>query len=120
MLNIPSPPQSRPTSANGSDGTHFEDVGQEHSLRGRTKSNTNLRLGAQDDGVKEAKGNVIVSVRVRPEAGGTDVSRVAGEWMVDGRRSLISYKGGEGGEYRYGEAIRVALNFRGGTDILCR
>lgn len=89
-------------------------------MRGRTKSNTNLRLGAQDDGVKEAKGNVIVSVRVRPEAGGTDVSRVAGEWMVDGRRSLISYKGGEGGEYRYGEAIRVALNFRGGTDILCR
>jgi len=50
---------------------------------------------------KDIKGNVIVSVRVRPDTSGGDISKVAGEWMVDGRRSLISYKGGEGGDFRY-------------------
>lgn len=45
---------------------------------------------------------MIVSVRVRPDAGSNDHGRTEGEWMVDGRRSLISYRGKEGGDYFYG------------------
>jgi centromeric protein E len=48
------------------------------------------------DKEREAKGNITVSVRVRPDAAAD--SQPDGEWMVDGRRSLISY---ESGEYRY-------------------
>jgi centromeric protein E len=52
---------------------------------------------------KEAKGNITVSVRVRPDAAAD--TQPDGEWLVDGRRSLISY---ESGEYRYGASS--ALN----------
>jgi centromeric protein E len=55
---------------------------------------------------KEIKGNVIVSVRVRPDVAGQDTSRAEGEWMVDGRRSLVAYRGREGGDYHYGELKR--------------
>jgi centromeric protein E len=53
----------------------------------------------------EGKGNVIVSVRVRPDSGGNGEqrSKTEGEWMVDGRRSLVAYKGKEGGDYYYGK-----------------
>ena len=50
----------------------------------------------------EGKGNVIVSVRVRPDAGSNEASKTGGEWMVDGRRSLVAYRGKEGGDYYYG------------------
>lgn len=50
---------------------------------------------------KEAKGNVLVSVRVRPDVGGTG-EKSEGEWMVDGRRSLVAYRGRERGDYYYG------------------
>lgn len=51
----------------------------------------------------EGKGNVIVSVRVRPDAGANGQPiKTDGEWMVDGRRSLVAYKGKEGGDYYYG------------------
>ena len=50
----------------------------------------------------DGKGNVIVSVRVRPDAGGNE-HRTDGEWMVDGRKSLIGYNGKEGGDYYYGK-----------------
>jgi centromeric protein E len=65
--------------------------------RGRPKSQETITDSKH--GGKDNKGNVIVSVRVRPEAGGD--SKPEGEWMVDGRRSLISYNGREGGDYRY-------------------
>lgn len=42
-----------------------------------------------------------MSVRVRPDAGTSD-AKADGEWMVDGRRSLVSYRGREGGDYYYG------------------
>lgn len=42
-----------------------------------------------------------VSVRVRPDAAGNDPTKAEGEWMVDGRRSLIAYRGREGGDYIY-------------------
>lgn len=57
---------------------------------------------ASGSGKDATKGNVIVSVRVRPDAGGGDVNTTDGEWIVDGRRSLVSYRGKEGGDYRYG------------------
>ena len=52
---------------------------------------------------KEAKGNVIVSVRVRPDTSSQESSQTDGEWMVDSRRSLVAYRGREGGNYHYGK-----------------
>ncbi|KAK3071941.1 Kinesin-like protein kip2 [Teratosphaeriaceae sp. CCFEE 6253] len=105
LLTLPSPPQSRSSSANGSymtDGTAFEDVGEEPVDRGRPKSAETMTDSRRGSGItKDNKGNVIVSVRVRPDAGGADGKSADGEWMVDGRRSLISYNGKEGGDYRY-------------------
>ena len=72
----------------------------EPGVRGR-KSMDSKRSSetAKDSG----KGNVIVSVRVRPDTGGGgDPDSEDGEWMVDGRRSLISYRGREGGDHVYG------------------
>ncbi len=71
---------------------------------------------------KESKGNVIVSVRVRPDAGGNGDARAEGEWLVDGRRSLISYRGREGGDYYYGitRIVIPRLRFANGTSqIMC-
>jgi len=120
-LSLPSPPQSRSSSAQDSystsgkqwkDGvgfateantevhiaTTFEENGEP---RGREAS-----ADAADDHTTakpiEGKGNVIVSVRVRPDAGGEVKTKAEGEWMVDGRRSLVAYKGREGGDYYYG------------------
>jgi len=77
--------------------TTFEEHGES---RGREAS-----ADAMDDNTSgkliEGKGNVLVSVRVRPDAGDAK-SKSEGEWMVDGRRSLVAYKGREGGDYYYG------------------
>ncbi|KAK4546142.1 hypothetical protein LTR36_002279 [Oleoguttula mirabilis] len=104
LLSLPSPPQSRSSSANGSymtDGTAFEDIGEELAEeRGRPKSTDTVTDGRRISGAKDNKGNVLVSVRVRPDSGG-ESKGADGEWMVDGRRSLISYKGKEAGDYRY-------------------
>lgn len=51
--------------------------------------------------IKESKGNVIVSVRVRPDASSSD-NTGEGEWLVDGRRALVSFRGKEAGDYFYG------------------
>lgn len=45
------------------------------------------------------KGNVVVSVRVRPNGGDSSSDP---DWAVDNKRSTITYKGGEGGDFRYG------------------
>ncbi|KAL3477833.1 kinesin family protein [Aspergillus californicus] len=85
-----SPSQSRSSSAEGSystSATTFED-GDETT--GASKTNAK---------VKETKGNVIVSVRVRPNMNGESSSNA--EWNVDGRRGLLSYSGKEGGDYYY-------------------
>ena len=97
LLGLPSPPQSRRSSAYETDTTQFEDV-DDPVERGRPKSQETV-TDSNSKG-KDSKGNVIVSVRVRPEAGGDDI-KPDGEWMVDGRRSLIAYNGREGGDYRY-------------------
>ena len=106
-----SPPHSRSSSAQGSystSATTIEDA--EDVSRGRSREEADNLVGAKADGKgsakgKETKGNVIVSVRVRPEPGGHDSSRSEGEWMVDGRRSLVSYRGKEGGDYYYGQTL---------------
>ncbi|KAK4560926.1 Kinesin-like protein kip2 [Recurvomyces mirabilis] len=106
LLTPPSPPQSRSSSMDGSymtDGTAFEDIGEDMNERGRPKSSETISDSKRNSGTKDKdnKGNVLVSVRVRPDAGGGDGNSVEGEWMVDGRRSLIAYKGKEGGDYKY-------------------
>ena len=50
---------------------------------------------------KDGKGNVLDSVRVRPDVGAKD-SKQEMEWEVDNKHALISYKGREGGDYSYG------------------
>jgi centromeric protein E len=103
-FSIPSPPQSRSSSAQGSystSATTFEDTEEadRHGL-----DSDELAVGTKRHSrPKEAKGNVIVSVRVRPDTGAIDGSRTEGEWMVDGRRSLIAFKGKESYDYLYGK-----------------
>ncbi|KAF3064845.1 Kinesin-related protein 11 [Daldinia childiae] len=95
FISVSSPPQSRSSSAQDSystSATTYDDladgagtsVGDKHTSKGM-----------------EGKGNVLVSVRVRPDAGSNGNNNPEGEWMVDGRRSLIAYRGREGGDYFY-------------------
>lgn len=89
-----SPSQSRSSSAQEScstSATTYEET---------EDANATSKTGAK---TKEAKGNVIVSVRVRPDAGGNEASRSGSEWGTDARKGLISYKGKEGGDYHYGK-----------------
>ncbi|KAF2474795.1 kinesin-domain-containing protein [Lindgomyces ingoldianus] len=98
-LSLPSPPQSRNSSAQGSyatSATTFEDIGDEES-RGRSDNKTNTDRHSTH---KDGKGNVLVSVRVRPDVGTSDGKQEL-EWEINGKRSLVSYKGREGGEYIY-------------------
>ncbi|KAJ5157577.1 kinesin-like protein [Penicillium canariense] len=88
-----SPSHSRSSSAQGScstSATTFEDT---EDAAGTVKGTSKL---------KESKGNVIVSVRVRPDtSNGGETPRNHGEWSLDGRRSLISHRGKDGGDYYY-------------------
>ncbi|CAL3962163.1 unnamed protein product [Diplocarpon coronariae] len=102
LLGLTSPPQSRSSSAQDSystSATTIEPSGD--GPRGRE-----LPADAADDNrrakLAEGKGNVIVSVRVRPDAGASaHATRADEEWMVDGRRALVAYRGKEGGDYYY-------------------
>ncbi|KAL8928285.1 MAG: hypothetical protein Q9208_001995 [Pyrenodesmia sp. 3 TL-2023] len=98
-----SPGHSRSSSAQGSystSATTFEDV-DESARRGREVTEVDETIAELSSTSKESKGNVIVSVRVRPDAAGHGDARAEGEWLVDGRRSLISYRGREAGDYYY-------------------
>jgi centromeric protein E len=100
-LNLPSPPQSRNSSAQGSyatSATTFEDLDDE--ARGRPDGKTADASGAHKDG----KGNVLVSVRVRPDVVKDKQQEM--DWVVSGKRSLITYRGKEGGDYYYGTVTR--------------
>ncbi|KAB8336663.1 hypothetical protein FH972_020974 [Carpinus fangiana] len=85
----PTPPPSSgkdsTTNASTADSTAAESVDEEP--RGRTRSTT----------VKD-KGNVIVSVRVRPSH---EAQEGVSEWQVNGRESRIDYKGREAGQFNY-------------------
>lgn len=107
LANPPSPPQSRSPSADGScsaPSTTFEDI-DEHAFRVKEEGNTASSDEKRQSDPKEGQGNVIVSVRVRPETGGGDGGRNEGEWLVDGRRSLVAYRGREMGDYYYGMTL---------------
>lgn len=99
-----SPSQSRSSSAQGSystSATTFEDV-DENMRRAREDAEARAKSSKRQSTSKEVKGNVIVSVRVRPDASGAGDHKSDGEWMVDGRRSLVAHRGRERGEYYYG------------------
>ena len=77
------------------------------SLRASCSTPTTLR--EHDDATaarsaskrKESKGNVIVSVRVRPDFNDSFPSHA--EWVIDGKKALISLRGKDGGgDYFYG------------------
>jgi centromeric protein E len=96
LLSLPS---SRASSVQGSYISNFEDDALSLT-RGRHRSMDDVKSEADKHG--KDKGNVVVSVRVRPDVA-SDKNKSELEWMVDGRKSLISYRGKEGGEYFYGE-----------------
>lgn len=52
-----------------------------------------------DNDMDKSKGNVLVSIRVRPSEAGKE----ANEWTVDSSKSLVRYNGKEGGDYYLGE-----------------
>ncbi|KKK12586.1 hypothetical protein P175DRAFT_0482192 [Aspergillus ochraceoroseus IBT 24754] len=90
-----SPSQSRSSSAQGSystSATTFDDGDETTGAKANQKPKD-----AKES--KESKGNVIVSVRVRPDMGGEGPANT--DWMVDARRGLIVYNGKEGGDYYY-------------------
>lgn len=66
--------------------------------KGRELSKT---ISSDKDSGKDAKGNVIVSVRVRPNASNNENSGLQ-DWELDGRRGVISYRGKEGGDFQSG------------------
>ncbi|KAK2065124.1 kinesin motor domain-containing protein [Colletotrichum caudatum] len=89
LISISSPPQSRSSSAQDSystSATTYDDP-----IEASDKRSSKL----------DGKGNVLVSVRVRPDASGNENTKAEGEWMVDGRKSLVAYRGKEGGDYIY-------------------
>lgn len=104
LLDLPSPPQSRSSSAQDSystSATNYDDAGD--GTRGR-QSSAEASADRHSSKTADGKGNVLVSVRVRPDANGSgEQNKADGEWMVDSRRSLVAYKGREGGDYYYGE-----------------
>ncbi|MCJ1477912.1 hypothetical protein MMC13_006586 [Lambiella insularis] len=103
LLSVTTPGHSRTSSAQGSystSATTFEDV-EDGPVRGRDDNGDSLTDSSDLLNPKETKGNVLVSVRVRPDAAGSRVLNSEGEWMVDGRTSLIAFKGREGGDYYY-------------------
>ncbi|CAD6587606.1 MAG: hypothetical protein ASARMPREDX12_002950 [Alectoria sarmentosa] len=103
LASLRSPPHSRSSSAQGSystSATTFEDTDDK---RAREEGHVSKKDGSKkkDSGRREqeGKGNVIVSVRVRPDAGADKSS--GKDWMVDSRQSLVAYRGREGGDYYY-------------------
>lgn len=108
-MSLPSPPQSRSSSAQDSystSATTFEEHGDGARGRGVSADMSNDNRASKPP---EGKGNVIVSVRVRPDAGTTGNSdKAGGDWMIDNRQSLVSYRGKEAGEYYYGKYARVS------------
>ncbi|WQF77743.1 Putative kinesin-like protein [Colletotrichum destructivum] len=99
LISISSPPQSRSSSAQDSystSATTYDDPVDGMASKS-TSDSTSDKRGSKLDG----KGNVLVSVRVRPDASGNENTKAEGEWMVDGRKSLVAYRGKEGGDYVY-------------------
>lgn len=95
LISIASPPQSRSSSAQDSYSTSATTYDDPTDLSSTPTNDKRISKGV------DGKGNVVVSVRVRPDANAGGQGQVEGEWMVDGRKSLVSYRGKEGGDYHY-------------------
>lgn len=96
LISVSSPPQSRSSSAQDSYSTSATTYDEPADAAAAKPSADIASKPLKADG----KGNVVVSVRVRPDAGGQEARD---EWMVDGPKSLIGYHGKEGGDYYYGK-----------------
>ena len=106
LLSLPSRGHSRSSSAEGSystSATTFEDV--EESARRKESSDDGSRISPHRKGNGDGKGNVVVSVRIRPDVSNKGENKSMGEWMVDGQRSLVGFRGREGGDYFYGKNL---------------
>jgi centromeric protein E len=104
LSSVQSPSLSRCSSAQGSDSTApttFEDSGDAQPRGREPEDESNVGQPRRQSKQSDGKGNVIVSVRVRPDAHG-EHNKADGDWKVDGARSTITYRGREGGEYLYG------------------
>ncbi|KAG5914548.1 hypothetical protein E4U42_000436 [Claviceps africana] len=105
LISISSPSQSRCSSAQDSYSTSAttcddpgEGSGSKHDSGITVSSFSSDKRASKSDG----GGNVVVSVRVRPDNNdNASQSNPEGEWMVDGRKSLIAYRGKEAGDYIY-------------------
>lgn len=105
LTSVGSPPHSRSSSAQESystSATTYDDPAESTSPKmdaaGAASTSTSEKRSSKSDG----KGNVVVSVRVRPDtSSGRD--GVEGDWAVDGRQAHISYRGKEGGDHQYGK-----------------
>jgi centromeric protein E len=100
LVSVGSPTQSRSSSAQDSYSTSATTYDDPADNTPKPETGSSDKRASKHDG----KGNVIVSVRVRPGKN-SDGDSPEGEWMVDGRRSLISYKGKEGGNHLYGKRL---------------
>ncbi|KHJ31900.1 putative kinesin motor domain-containing protein [Erysiphe necator] len=96
LLNLPSPPQSRSSSPQSLNPNFDQNVDYE---RGREPAPEIVSHSTSRP--TEVKGNVLVSVRVRPDIGSNIACKTEGEWMVDGRRALIACRGKEAGDYYF-------------------
>ncbi|KAJ4272017.1 Kinesin-like protein kip2 [Fusarium torreyae] len=96
LISVSSPPQSRSSSAQDSYSTSATTYDDPVEGSGQKTDASVDKRASKHDG----KGNVVVSVRVRPDANGSNGSP-EGEWMVDGRKSLISFRGKDGGDHFY-------------------
>lgn len=93
----PRSPDSSAEESYSTSATTFEDSDEKRKSEERSRG----RDSQSKD--KESKGNVLVSVRIRPDAGGEKHS--GKDWLVDARQSLVAYKGREGGHYYYGKSF---------------
>ncbi|OAA73532.1 Kinesin, motor domain protein [Cordyceps fumosorosea ARSEF 2679] len=104
LISIGSPTQSRSSSAQDSYSTsattYDEPMETQNPNSEASASALSSAISDKRSSKSEGKGNVVVSVRVRPDTSGKE-QNPEGEWMVDGRKSLISYKGKEGGDHTY-------------------
>ena len=102
LASLRSGAHSRSSSAQDSYSTSATTFEDNEEKRGREEGGVEDGSKRRDSGrkEKEGKGNVLVSVRVRPDAGGDKTS--GKDWLVDGRQSLVAYRGREGGDYYYG------------------
>lgn len=105
LLSLPSPPQSRSSSAQDSYSTSATTYDENGEVARGPESYSDATNDRRASKSTEGKGNVIVSVRVRPDAGSGEHVKTDGEWMVDGRRALVAYRGREGGDYYYGKVL---------------